>query len=890
MTGAQIRKAYLDYFKKNGHTEVESSSLVPSNDPTLMFTTAGMVQFKDCFLGKDKRAYSRATTSQKCVRAGGKHNDLENVGFTARHHTFFEMLGNFSFGDYFKKEAIHFAWEFVTKELKLPKDKLYVTVFRTDDEAAKIWNEQEGVPLERIYRFDEKDNFWSAGDVGPCGPCTEIFFDRGPQYGMDDFRKSQDANEDRFMEFWNLVFMQYDRDAAGVMNPLPKPSVDTGLGLERLASIIQEVDTNYDTDLFAGILAGTSKLLGKPYDPKSKDESVFSFRVIADHARATTFLIGDGVMPSNEGRGYVLRRIMRRAIRHGRKIGFTGPFMYKVCGFVVEEMKEAYPDLIDKLAFIERAVMAEEEQFFKTVDRGLGLLDEELAKLGSNKVLSGTVAFTLYDTFGFPLDLTRTILEERGLSVDEKAFEAAMEKQRDDSRKSWKGSGDVALDSQWMELAQKLKAEKKLPEFVGYDHMQATGETLSVVQGKNEDGSDVVWAVFSKTPFYGESGGQTGDRGTVTSLKGDFEADVLDVQKPVADLFVAHLKVKKGALKVGDQVNQKVSDEVRGATARNHTATHLLHWALRETLGKHVKQAGSIVTPELLRFDFSHFQALTAEELLQVENMINEKIWHNDGVQKRVMSKDAAVQAGAIAFFGEKYGDEVRVISVGDYSTELCGGTHVDQSADIHLFKIASEAGIAAGVRRIVAYTSKGAFEYLRKQEEKLRAARDQLKASHVDEIPNKVDRLFESERELKKQIEKLQSSQQGVEIEEMMAKAETTGATKVIAGVVESSGDAMKKLREMADKFKQKDPAGVYILGCTQPVEGAADKPFLVVAVGSKVTGVNAGDVIKSSADKFGGKGGGKPDFAQAGGTNPSALQDAVAAAKAFVVQKLNV
>jgi len=889
MTGAQIRKAFLEYFKKNGHTVVESSSLVPHNDPTLLFTTAGMVQFKDCFLGKEKRAYTRATTAQKCVRAGGKHNDLENVGFTARHHTFFEMLGNFSFGDYFKKDAIHFAWEFVTKELKLPKDKLYVTVFETDEEAADIWHQQEGVPKDRIYRFGEKDNFWSAGDVGPCGPCTEIFIDRGPKYGMDDFVKSQEANEDRFMEFWNLVFMQYDRDANGVMTPLPRPSVDTGLGLERLTSIIQQVDTNYDTDIFRTILEKLSKLAGRPYDPSSKDESVFSFRVVADHIRSTTFLIADGVMPSNEGRGYVLRRIMRRAIRHGRKLGFTGPFLYKACHFVIEQMKEAYPDLIDKGAFIERAILAEEEQFFKTLDRGLGLLDEEIQKLGPKKILPGVVAFTLYDTFGFPFDLTRTILEERGFSVDEKGFESAMEKQREESRKHWKGSGDVALDSQWLELSQKLKAEKKMPEFVGYENLEAVGEALAVIPSQAEDGTPVTLAVFSKTPFYGESGGQVGDRGSVISEKGDFEAEVVDVQKPVADLIVSHLKVKKGMLKVGDRVRQRVNDEIRALTARNHTATHLLHWALREVLGKHVKQAGSIVTPELLRFDFSHFQAMTREELIRVEDMINEKVWSGDRVQKRVMNKEAAVQAGAIAFFGEKYGDEVRVISVGDYSTELCGGTHVDQSSDIHLFKIASESGIAAGVRRIIAYTSKGAFEYLREQDEKLRAARDLLKASHVDEIPNKIERMFETERDQKKQIEKMQSAQQGVEIEELLSKAESCGSAQIVAGVVHSSSDAMKKLREMADRLKQKNPSVVAVLGCAQPVEGAADKPFLVVAVGPKAGAVNAGEVIKASVDAIGGKGGGKPDFAQAGGARADGLQDAVATAKAFVVKKLN-
>lgn len=887
MKAAEIRSLFLDYFKRNSHTVVASSSLVPSNDPTLMFTTAGMVQFKDTFLGKDPRPYTRATTSQKCVRAGGKHNDLENVGFTARHHTFFEMLGNFSFGDYFKKEAIHFAWEFVTKELKLPIDKLHVTVFETDDEAAEIWHKQEGVALDRIYRFGEKDNFWSMGDTGPCGPCTELFIDRGEKYGCGKPTCKMGCDCDRYMEFWNLVFMQYDRDLSGKLNPLPRPSVDTGAGLERLASILQDVETNFDIDLFKNIIERIAELAHKKYEPQSKAESVFSFRVVADHARATTFLIGDGVMPSNEGRGYVLRRIMRRAIRHGRKLGFDGPFMHQVCGSVIEQMKGAYPDLVEKQAFIERAVLAEEEQFFKTLDRGLGLLDEELKKLGSKKTLSGNVAFTLYDTFGFPLDLTRTICDERGITVDEAGFEASMEKQREESRKHWKGTGDQVLGEEWLKLADQLKQAKKLPEFVGYEHLQAKGETLAVIPTQSEQGEHQVMAVFSKTPFYGESGGQTGDRGHVVSEKGDFEAEVLDAQKPVADLIVLHLKVKKGVLKVGDSVLQTVSDEVRNLTARNHTATHMLQWALRSVLGNHVKQAGSLVTPELLRFDFSHFQALTQDELQKVENLINEKIWNGDRVLKRVMNKDQAVQAGAIAFFGEKYGDEVRVISVGDYSTELCGGTHVDRSSDIHLFKVVSESGIAAGVRRIIAYTSKGAFEFLRSQDLRIKSVRDQIKASNFDEIPSKIDRLFEESRELKKQIEKLESSSQGNEIEELFSKAETLSGVNLISGTVQKTSDGMKKLREMADRIKQKDPSSVAILGVTE-VNEAGTKPYLVVAVGSKVSGLHAGEVIKASAEKFGGKGGGKPDFAQAGGTNANGLSDAVMAAREFVSQKL--
>jgi alanyl-tRNA synthetase len=886
-SGNQIRSTFLDYFKRQGHTAVESSSLVPHNDPTLLFTTAGMVQFKDVFLGKEHRPYTRATSSQKSVRAGGKHNDLENVGFTARHHTFFEMLGNFSFGDYFKKEAIHYAWELVTKEYALPKELLYVTVFREDDEAAEIWHKQEGVPSDRIYRFDEKDNFWSMGDTGPCGPCTELFIDRGVENGCGKSTCKMGCDCDRYMEFWNLVFMQFDRDASGKMNPLPKPSVDTGAGLERLASILQNAATNYDTDLFTTILNQASVLAKRAYDPKNaaKDPGVFSFRVIADHARATTFLVGDGVMPSNEGRGYVLRRIMRRAVRHGRKLGFEGPFLHKMCGFVIDQMKGAYPDLVEKQAFIQRAVLAEEEQFFKTLDRGLGLLDEEIAKVGSQKTLLGSVAFTLYDTFGFPLDLTRTICDERGIAVDEKGFDVAMEKQKTESRKHWKGSGDHATDAQWFALAEKLKKENRLPQFVGYTDRTAEGECLAVIPGMDNGMDKIVQAVFSKTPFYGESGGQSGDQGAITTKNGSFSAQVLDVQRPVPDLIVAQLKILNGTLKVGDTVLQNVSEEIRSATERNHTATHLLHWALRDTLGNHVKQSGSLVTPELLRFDFSHFQAMTAEELQQIENKINEKIWSKDPVQKKVMSKDQAVAAGAIAFFGEKYGDEVRVISVGDYSTELCGGTHVDQSSDLHLFKIISEAGIAAGVRRIIAYTSRAAFEYLRSQEEKLKATREQLGASSIQEIPNKIEKLFQEERNLRKEIEAYSSQQQGAELKNLIAAAKTIGTQQLISGIVAPAVDGMKKLREMADSIKNQQPSAVAVFGI---IENETGKPFLVVAVGKQVKGVLAGDVIKNCAAIFGGKGGGKPDFAQAGGSDSAKLSQAIEAACQFVETKI--
>ena len=876
MKAAQIREAFLHYFKKNGHAIVESSSLVPQNDPTLLFTNAGMVQFKDVFLGKETRPYKRATTSQKCVRAGGKHNDLENVGFTARHHTFFEMLGNFSFGDYFKKDAIHFAWEFVLKELKLPEEKLYVTVFKDDDEAADIWHKQEKVPLDRIYRFGEKDNFWAMGDTGPCGPCSEIFIDRGEKYGCGKSTCAMGCDCDRYMEFWNLVFMQFDRSADGKLTPLPKPSVDTGAGLERIASILQNAETNYDTDVFQEIISKTA-MLGKI---KDLSEAKISLRVIADHARATTFLVGDGVMPSNEGRGYVLRRIMRRAIRHGKKIGFEAPFLNQVCGYVIDQMKDAYPDLKDKRAFIEKAVQAEEEQFFRTLERGLALLDEEIAKMGSNKTLSGEVAFKLYDTFGFPLDLTRVICAEKNLSLDEAGFETAMERQRTESRKHWKGSGEEAVDSVYHELAEKLRPQGKMPVFVGYEKFEAEGECLAVLPSRDGKAVD---AVFSVTPFYGESGGQAGDKGHVTGH--GFDGVVEDVKKPTGDLIVVKIQPKQGQLQVGKKYHQSVSQDERSLTARNHTATHLLHWALREVLGKHVKQAGSLVNSALLRFDFTHFQPMTKEEITKVENLVNEKIWHNHGVSKNEMNKDAAIASGAIAFFGEKYGDKVRVVKVGEFSTELCGGTHVNQSGDIHLFKIGNENGIAAGVRRIVAYTSKGAFDYLSARDEEVKKIRDRLRASSSDEILGKIDKLFDSEKQLKQEIEKLESQKRGGEADEILKNAVTLGNIQLMSLVYDSHPQGVKHLRELAEQIKNKAPTGVVVLGLKD-----GDKAVVIAAVGAQAIGtVDANAIVREASPIINGRGGGKPDLAQAGGTNAAGLREAVEHVKEWLKEKLD-
>ncbi|HUP56383.1 MAG TPA: alanine--tRNA ligase, partial [Bdellovibrionota bacterium] len=704
-----------------------------------------------------------------------------------------------------------------------------------------------------------------------------------------------------YMEFWNLVFMQYERSADGKLTPLPKPSVDTGAGLERIAAILQETDTNYDTDLFQDIIRKTEGLVKAKYDKDS--ENAVSFRVIADHSRATTFLIGDGVLPSNEGRGYVLRRIMRRAIRHGKKLGFTGPFLHKTAGFVIEQMAEAYPDLREKRAFIERAVQAEEEQFFRTLEKGLTLLDEETAKLGGGKTLPGEIAFKLYDTYGFPLDLTRVICAERGISVDEVGFEKSMDKQRAMARAHWKGSGQESLDAVYLKIHNDLQAKGTLPKFHGYDGTRTSGKAVAILAPEGSslrevdlfatppapataDSADaaIIEVVFNETPFYGESGGQVGDRGRVTTDSG-FEGEVIDVQRP-ADLIVVHVRPVKGTLKKGDLVLQETDAELRALTARNHTATHLLHWALREVLGKHVKQAGSLVNPELLRFDFSHFQAMTESELKRIEDMINEKIWASSAVSKKEMKKDEAIAAGAIAFFGEKYGEKVRVVKVGDFSTELCGGTHVDNSGEIHLFKIGSESGIAAGVRRIIAYTSKGAFEYLRGRDNEVKLIRDRLKASSSDEIMGKLDRMAQAERDVRKQLEAVQGKLAGGEVDEMLGNAKKFGETSLVAAIAAPDASGIKKLRDLCDRIKQKAPNSIIVLGMKEP---GGEKASLIVAVGPQgPKKASAADLLKELAPLIDGRGGGKPDLAQAGGTKPDGLPQAIERASGWVGKAL--
>lgn len=898
MKTSEIRKKFLAYFQNKGHTVIESSSLIPANDPTLLFTNAGMVQFKDTFLGKEKRPYVRAVTTQKCVRAGGKHNDLENVGFTARHHTFFEMLGNFSFGDYFKKEAISFAYEFSTKDLKLNKDLIHISVFKDDDEAAELWQKQEGVPSERIHRFGEKDNFWAMGETGPCGPCSELYFDRGQASGCGKPTCTVGCECDRYLEFWNLVFMQYNRDSSGAIHPLPAPSVDTGAGLERLASILQNVPTNYDTDIFKNIIKNISMLLPLPEntvlaDPEFANEVKFSLRVLADHARATTFLISDGVMPSNEARGYVLRRIMRRAIRHGKKLGFHGPFFHKIIPFVIDEMKNVFPDLSEKKVFLEKVTLAEEEQFFRTLDRGLVLIEEEMSKLTTYpRILDGTTAFKLYDTYGFPLDLTRVICEEKGISVDDTGFEKSMAKQKFESRKHWKGSGESFLDDIYLEFSHVLQSQGRLPEFTGHASLIEESECLGIFvsdpkenktlrsvqefkvnsltphpsNANSQASPTLLQVIFAKTPFYAESGGQVGDKGKVFgSPQHPFQGEVLDVQKPVPNLIVVTIAPISGELKVGAFYKQATNALFRKAIEQNHTATHLLHWALREVLGSHVKQSGSLVNSDLLRFDFSHFQPLSEDEVKKVEDLVNQKIWQNDLVTKDELPKDEAIARGAIAFFGEKYGSKVRVVSVGDYSTELCGGTHVNQSGDIGLFKIASEAGIAAGVRRVIAYTSAAAFEFLRNQFIELKKIRVQLRASSSDEITGKIEKLLASEKTLKRQIEQLQAKSANNEIDEIISRSESVATTKIIIELCNSDPDCIKRLRELADAVKQKVSDSVIILGMRELDSG---RGTLLICVGPAAPKeIQAQELLKHLLPIIEGKGGGKSDQAQASG-----------------------
>ncbi len=870
---AEIRQAFLDFFHSKGHQVVASSSLVPHNDPTLLFTNAGMNQFKDVFLGLDKRNYSRATTSQRCVRAGGKHNDLENVGYTARHHTFFEMLGNFSFGDYFKHDAIQFAWELLTSEkwFALPKERLWVTVYESDDEAYEIWEKEVGIPRERIIRIGDNkgapyasDNFWQMGDTGPCGPCTEIFYDHGDHiWGGPPGSPEEDG--DRYIEIWNIVFMQFNRQADGTMEPLPKPSVDTGMGLERIAAVLQHVNSNYDIDLFRTLIQAVAKVTG------ATDLSNKSLRVIADHIRSCAFLIADGVMPSNENRGYVLRRIIRRAVRHGNMLGAKETFFYKLVGPLIDVMGSAGEDLKRQQAQVEQVLKTEEEQFARTLERGLALLDEELAKL-SGDTLDGETAFRLYDTYGFPVDLTADVCRERNIKVDEAGFEAAMEEQR---RRAREASGFGADYNAMIRV-------DSASEFKGYDHLELNGiVTALFVDGKAVDainaGQEAV-VVLDQTPFYAESGGQVGDKG---ELKGaNFSFAVEDTQK--YGQAIGHIgKLAAGSLKVGDAVQADVDEARRARIRLNHSATHLMHAALRQVLGTHVSQKGSLVNDKVLRFDFSHNEAMKPEEIRAVEDLVNAQIRRNLPIETNIMDLEAAKAKGAMALFGEKYDERVRVLSMGDFSTELCGGTHASRTGDIGLFRIISESGTAAGVRRIEAVTGEGAITTVHADSDRLSEVAHLLKGDS-NNLADKVRSVLERTRQLEKELQQLKEQAAAQESANLSSKAIDVNGVKLL--VSELSGVEPKMLRTMVDDLKNQLGSTIIVLATV-----AEGKVSLIAGVSKDVTDrVKAGELIGMVAQQVGGKGGGRPDMAQAGGTDAAALPAALASVKGWVSAKL--
>lgn len=873
MKSAEIREAFLSFFEEKGHTRVASSSLIPGNDPTLLFTNAGMNQFKDCFLGLEKRAYTRATTSQKCVRAGGKHNDLDNVGYTARHHTFFEMLGNFSFGDYFKRDAIHYAWEFLTSDkwLKLPKEKLWVTVYASDDEAYDIWTQEVGIPAERMVRIGDNkgapyasDNFWAMGDTGPCGPCTEIFYDHGPDiWGGPPGSPEEDG--DRYIEIWNNVFMQFNRTADGVMHPLPAPSVDTGMGLERISAVLQHVHSNYEIDLFQSLLKAAAEAIGCANDDAP------SLKVVADHIRSCSFLVADGVLPSNEGRGYVLRRIIRRACRHGNKLGAKGTFFHKIVAALVAEMGEAFPELKQQQAHIERVLKTEEEQFAKTLEHGLKILEQDLASL-QGQVIPGDIVFKLYDTYGFPVDLTADIARERELTVDEEGFEREMEAQRERARAS------SAFGMDYNSLV-KVDGDTR---FLGYAGTSGSGKVVALfksgaaVDSLAEGEEGVV--VLDQTPFYAESGGQVGDCGYLEGTGVRF--DVRDTTK-AGGAFLHHGIVAKGGLSVGASVKAEADSSVRSATALNHSATHLLHAALRRVLGEHVQQKGSLVDSQRLRFDFSHFEAIKPEQLKALEDIVNTEIRRNTAVETEETDIETAKAKGAMALFGEKYGDQVRVLSMGgDFSVELCGGTHVSRTGDIGLFKITSEGGVASGVRRIEAVTGAAALAYLNGAEEQLKEAAVLVKGSR-DNVLDKLAALLERNRQLEKEVDQLKAKAASAAGDDLAASAVEVKGVKVLAARLDVDGDALLAL---VDQLKNKLGRAVILLGGA--LEG---KVTLVAGVTQDLTGqLKAGDLMKQAAAAVGGKGGGRPDMARGGGTDAAALDQALALAVPFVEQGL--
>jgi alanyl-tRNA synthetase len=876
MSASQIREAFLKFFEERGHRRVASSSLVPQNDPTLLFTNAGMVQFKDVFTGREKRDYARATTSQKCVRAGGKHNDLDNVGYTARHHTFFEMLGNFSFGDYFKADAIAYGWEFVTKTLGLDKERLAVTVFNGerglpwDEEAFELWARQ-GVPRERILKLGYKDNFWAMGDTGPCGPCSEIHFHQGNDIPCVEEAKGKPCQGvacdcDRWLEIWNLVFMQFERkEKDAPLIPLPKPSIDTGAGLERIASVVQGKRSNYETDLFQQILSTVSGLVGKPYT----QEGGASMRVVADHSRATAFLVADGVQPSNEGRGYVLRRIMRRAIRHGSQMGLDEVFFFKVVDRVIELMGDAYPELRESRTFILEVARFEEESFRRTLSRGMKLIDEEVTRMkaAGNKVLEGKKVFDLHSTYGFPWDLTQIILREKGFEADLEGFEKEMEKEAEKNK--FAGSGDKAVG----EVYQKVLERVGQSEFLGYqgEGHEGEGSVRAILKGGAElthaSEGDEVEVVLDRTPFYGESGGQMGDTGRIVGHGGKAMAQVEDAQRPVSGLIVHKVKVTQGSFKVGDMVQAGVDGQRRASIRANHSATHLLHKALKMVLGEHVKQAGSVVAPDYLRFDFSHFAPMTHEQQDQVEDLVNTWIRENAEAQTRVMNLEEAKKSGAVAMFGEKYGETVRVVTVHPQSTELCGGTHVRRSGDIGLFKVVSEAGVASGVRRITGVTGLGALQYVRDTERELKKVAELLKTSPKD-LFKRVEATQKRVKELEKKVEEVTVKAQTGTSKDLMEQARDINGMKVLATRMDPADPNV--FRGLADQLRDRIKSGIIAIG------GEKDgKVVLLVAATKDVVarGIHAGNLLRDMAKEVNGRGGGKPDLAQGGGEDPSRI-----------------
>ena len=871
MNGNTIRQKFLEYFAKHGHTVVESSSLVPADDPTLLFTNAGMVQFKTVFMGEDRRDFVRATTAQRCVRAGGKHNDLENVGYTARHHTFFEMLGNFSFGDYFKEDAIRYAWEFLISELGLPPEKLWVSVYEEDDEAFSLWEKVEGLLPGRIVRLGEKDNFWAMGDTGPCGPCSEIHIDQGAAAGCGRPDCALGCDCDRFLELWNLVFMQFNRAADGTMTRLPKPSIDTGMGLERVAAVLQGKINNYDSDLFAPIIRRLEELSGRVYGQDPADTT--AMRVIADHSRATTFLVADGVLPSNEGRGYVLRRIMRRAVRFGRNLGLDKPFMDEVTTTVVVAMNHAYPHLLDAVELLKKVVVNEEERFRETLENGLLLLDEEIERIcqDSDPVIGGGFIFKLYDTFGFPMDIVRDISLEKKIGFDEAGFHAAMAEQRAKSRASWKGD-NVKLREQGVKDLVEAGARA---EFIGYEQLSFKIRVKALLSPEGLEVPEIAGGAEGRlfvltTPFYAESGGQAGDVGTVLWAGG--HARVLGTATGADGIILHHLRVEEGVLRIGQEVELVVAGEQRGDTAANHTATHLLQAAMREILGDHIKQAGSLVTPERLRFDFTHFTPLTQEEIGRIERRVNEKIRDNIVLDTRLLARDEAIQQGATALFGEKYGDRVRVVSAGDFSCELCGGTHVAATGAIGLFKIVSESGIASGVRRIEALTGRSAFASIQETGER---EYELCQALHVrpDEIHEKFKSLIATQKQLEKQVADLATRLAAADLEDLFGAAVEVNGIKVLQARI--ALESPQTLREAGDRVRDHMGSGVAVLGGV-----IKDKVALLAIVSKDLTGsISAGVLVGRVAAMVGGKGGGRADMAQAGGPMTDKLSEALAA-----------